>query len=56
MNINVGFSSEVCGSEDRLVWFSPSFLLSCWKTYGKYDNLSNSASVGLCVASEQGKL
>lgn len=56
MNINMGFFCEVCGSEDRLVWVSPSFLFSCWKTYGKYDNLSNLAGVGLCVTSEQGKL
>lgn len=38
------------------MWVSPSFLFSCWKTYGKYDNLSNLAGVGLCVTSEQGKL
>lgn len=35
---------------------SPSFPFSCWKTYGKYDNLPNLANAGLCVTSEQGKL
>lgn len=40
MDINMRFSCEVCGSDDRLVRVSPSFLFSCWKTYGRYDNFS----------------
>lgn len=40
MVIIIGFSCEICESEDRLVCVSPPFLFFCWKTYGQYDNFS----------------